>query len=50
VVGNGYEVLVKLTVDDLLEREELAADIRGSHGHRDPAAVGASMVRETHPA
>jgi hypothetical protein len=44
----GYEVLVKLKVDDLLEREEPAADIRVSHGHRDPAA--ASMFRETHPA
>ena len=44
----GYEVLVKLKVDDLLEREEPAADIRVSHGHCDPAA--ASMFRETHPA
>jgi hypothetical protein len=35
----GYEVLVKLKVDELLEREELATDICVSQGHRDPAAV-----------
>jgi hypothetical protein len=35
----GYEVLVKLKVDDLIEREELAADLCGSHGDSDPAAV-----------
>jgi hypothetical protein len=34
---------VKLKRDELLEREELAADICVSQGHRDPAAVESSM-------
>jgi hypothetical protein len=35
----GYEVLVKLKVDELLEQEDLSANIGVPQGHRDPAAV-----------
>jgi hypothetical protein len=35
----GYEVLVKFTMDDLLDRDYLPTDVRVSHGDRDTAAV-----------
>jgi hypothetical protein len=35
----GYEVLVKLKVDELLEREDLSADVSASQGDPHAAAV-----------
>jgi Replication initiator protein A len=35
----GYEVLVKLKMDDLLEQEDLLADVRASHGTPGTTAV-----------
>jgi hypothetical protein len=35
----GYDVLVKLKLDDLLEREYVPADVSASHGDPDTAAV-----------
>jgi hypothetical protein len=46
----GYEVLVKLKVDELLEREDLSADIDVSRSHPDTTAVESSMFWETHHA
>jgi hypothetical protein len=46
----GYEVLVKLKLDELLEREDLSADICVSQGPRDPAAVESSIFWEMNPA
>jgi hypothetical protein len=45
----GYEVLVKLTMDELLEREDLSMDMRVSHDHPGTVAVDPSIVR-THDA
>jgi hypothetical protein len=35
----GYDVLVKLKVDELLEREDLPADARASHGDPETTTV-----------
>jgi hypothetical protein len=43
----GYEVLVKLKMDELLEREYLSADGNVSHGNRDTAAVGGGATPVT---
>jgi hypothetical protein len=44
----GYEVFVKLTMDDLLERQDLSADM--SEGNPGTTSVGFSIFWETHQA
>jgi hypothetical protein len=36
----GYDILVKLKMDDLLEQEDLSADMSASESHPDTTVVG----------
>jgi Asp-tRNA(Asn)/Glu-tRNA(Gln) amidotransferase A subunit family amidase len=46
----GYDVLVKLKMDDLLERQDLAADMSASEGNPGTTGMGSSIFWETHQA
>ena len=43
----GYDVLAKLKMDDLLEQEDLAADMSASERHPDTTVVGSSSFWDT---